>query len=95
MNNKWQKIHIYQQLNLENKLSKQEDQRLNHGCREHADGCQAEGRCGRMGEDVRGSRSTNGQLQSRHGVVKYSGGNRVVKELIHVTHGHENVVGIA
>ena len=31
MNNKMAKIHIYQQLNLKNKLSKQEEQRQNHG----------------------------------------------------------------
>ena len=40
MINKMAKIHKYQQLNLKNKLSKQEKQRLNHGYREHSDGCQ-------------------------------------------------------
>ena len=34
------KINIYQQLNLKNKLNKQEEQRQNHGYREHFDGCQ-------------------------------------------------------
>ena len=38
MNNKMAKIPIYQQLNLKNKLSKQE-QRQNHGYRERFDGC--------------------------------------------------------
>ena len=41
------------------KLSKQEKQRQNHGYREHFDGCQMEGRCGRMGEEVMELRSTN------------------------------------
>ena len=40
MNNKMAKIHIYRQLYLQNKLSKQEEQRQNHGYREHFDGCQ-------------------------------------------------------
>ena len=40
MNNKMAKIHIYKQLNLKNKLSKQEEQRQNHGYREHFDVCQ-------------------------------------------------------
>ena len=31
MNNKMAKIHIYQQLNLKNKLSIQEEQTQNHG----------------------------------------------------------------
>ena len=56
---KWQKIHIYQQLNLKNKLSKQEEQRQNHGYGERFDGCQMGGVGGRMGEEVRGLRSTN------------------------------------
>ena len=44
---------MYQQLNLKNKLSKQEEQRQNHGCREHFDGYQMGGECGGMGEEVR------------------------------------------
>ena len=40
MNNKMAKIHISQQLDLNNKLSKQEEQRQNHGYGEHFDGCQ-------------------------------------------------------
>ena len=60
MNNKMAKIFIYQQLKLKkNKLSKQEEQRQNHGYGEHFDGCQKGGGCGGMGEEVRGSRSTN------------------------------------
>ena len=58
MNNKMAKIHIYQQLNLKNKLSK-EEQRQNHGYRAHLDGCYMEGGCGGMSEEVRGLRSTN------------------------------------
>ena len=34
------KTHIYQQFNLKNKLSKQEEQRQNHGYGECFDGCQ-------------------------------------------------------
>ena len=40
-----------------NKLSKQE-QRQNHGYGERFDGCQMGGRRGRMGEEVKGLRST-------------------------------------
>ena len=59
MNDKMARVHIYQQLNLKNKLSKQEEQRQNHGYGEHFDGCQMGGGCGGMGEEVRGLRSTN------------------------------------
>ena len=59
MNNKIAKIHIYQQLNLKNKLSKQEEKRQNHGYRKHFDGCQMGGECGGKCEEVRAVRSTN------------------------------------
>ena len=52
-------MHIYQQLNLKNKLSKQETQRQNHGCGEHFDGCQMGGWWGKMGEEVTGLRNTD------------------------------------
>ena len=39
-----------------------------------------------MGEEVRGLRSTNGWLQNSHGDVKYTIGNGVARELIHMTH---------
>ena len=43
-----------------------------------------EGRgCGGMGEEVRGFRSTNRQLQNGHGNVKYSVGNGAAKEATH------------
>ena len=42
---KWQKIHIYQQLKLKIKLSKQEEQRQNQVYRELFDGCQMRGGC--------------------------------------------------
>ena len=43
-----------------------------------------------MGEEVKGLRSTNRQLQNSHGDVKCSTGNGVAKELICMaTHGHE------
>ena len=41
-----------------NKLSKQE-QRQNHGYREHFGGCQMGRGCEGMGEEVKGLRSTN------------------------------------
>ena len=46
MNNKMAKIHIYEQLNLKTKLSKQEDQRQHHGYGEYFDGCQMGGGVG-------------------------------------------------
>ena len=52
-------INIYQQLNLKDKLSKQKEWRQNYGYGEHFDGCQMGGGLGRMGEEVRGLRSTN------------------------------------
>ena len=48
--NKVAKIHMCQQLNVKNKLSKQEEQRQNHGYREHFDVCQIEGGCGGIDE---------------------------------------------
>ena len=58
MNNKMAKIHIYEQLNLKNKLSKQE-QRQNHRYRERLVVARWEGRCVGMGEEVRELRTTN------------------------------------
>ena len=52
-------INAYQQLNVKNKLSKQEKQRQHHGYREHSDGCQIGEGCGGTGEEVRGLKSTN------------------------------------
>ena len=46
-----------------------------------------------MGEEVRGLRSTNRQLQNSHRDVKYSRRNGEAKELIHMTHGHEQWCG--
>ena len=43
--------------------------------------------CGEMGEEVRGLRNTNRELQNSHGDVKYSVGNGAAKELIYMTHG--------
>ena len=59
MNNEMAKIHIYQQLNLKNKLSKQEEQKQNQEYGECFDGCQKGTGCRGMGEEVRGLRSTN------------------------------------
>ena len=53
-------IHIYQQLNLKNKPSKHGEHRQNHEYGERFDGCQMGRGCrGRVGEEVRGLRSTN------------------------------------
>ena len=41
---------------------------------------------GGTGEEVRGSRSTNRQLQNSPGDVKYNIGNGVAKDLIRMTH---------
>ena len=60
MNNKMAKITNLSTIESKNnKLSKQEEQRQNHGYREHFDGCQRGGDCEGMGEEVRGLRSTN------------------------------------
>ena len=59
MNNKMAKIHIYQQLNLKIKPSKQEGQKQSHGYGEHFDGCQMRRVWGRMGEEVSGLGRTN------------------------------------
>ena len=52
-------IQIYQQSNLKNKLSKEGEQRQNHGYREGFDGCRMGGGCGEICEEVRDLRSTN------------------------------------
>ena len=75
-------------MNLKKQLSKQE-QRQNHGYREHFDGWQMGRGCGGIGEEVSGLRSTNRYLQNSHGDVKDSIGNGLAKELIRMTHGHE------
>ena len=72
---------MYQQLNLKNKLSKQEEQRQNYGYGEHFDGYQVGVGVGRMGEEVRGLRSTKRKLQSSHGDVKCNIGNGAAKYL--------------
>ena len=41
------------------KLSEPPEQKQNHGYGEYFDGCQVRGRCGGMGEEVRGLRSTS------------------------------------
>ena len=56
MNNKMAKIHIYQQLNLKNKVNEQAEQRQNHG---YILMVANERQFGEMGEEVRGLRSTN------------------------------------
>ena len=47
------------------------------------------GWCGGEGEEVRGLRSRNKELLNCDGDIKYSTGNGVAKELICMTHGHE------
>ena len=51
--------------------------------------------CGGLGEEVRGLKSTNRQVQNSHGDVKYSLGNVVAKELIPWSMDMNNGVGIA
>ena len=46
-----------------------------------------------MGEEVRGLGSTSRQSHISHSDVKYSIGNGVNKELIHMTYGHEQWCG--
>ena len=72
-------------MSLKIKLNEQEEQRQDHGYGECFDGCQMGGARGRMGEEVRGLRSTNRWLQNSHGDVKYSIGKGVAKELICMT----------
>ena len=57
--------------------------RQNYGYREGFHGCQMGGVVGEMSEKVRGLKSTNRQLRTSHGDVKYSIGNGVAKELIY------------
>lgn len=45
-----------------------------------------------MGEEV-SKLSTNRLLQNSHGDIKYSTGNGIAKELIHMTSGHEPCCG--
>ena len=42
-----------------------------------------------MGEELRGLRSISRWLQNSHRDIKYSIGNGVAEELIHMTHGHK------
>ena len=58
MNNKMAINTCLSIIESKNKLSKQE-QRQNHGYREHFGGCQMGRGCEGMGEEVKGLRSTN------------------------------------
>ena len=58
MNNKIAKNTYLSTIESKN-LSKQEEQRQNHGYEECFDGCQKGGEYGGMGEEVRRIRSTN------------------------------------
>ena len=75
---KWQKIHIYQQLSLKNKVSKQEEQRQNQGYGECFDGCQV-GKNGWRGERIKKYKWV---VTNSCGDIKHSLGNGVAKELI-------------
>ena len=59
MNNKMAINTYLSTIESKNKLSKQEEQRQNHRYREHFDGCQIGGGCGRMSKEVKRLRSTN------------------------------------
>ena len=74
---------------IESKKQRKQEQRKNHGYGEWFDGGQMGRGCERMGEEVRGLRSTNRQLHNSHEDVKYSIGNGIANELIRMTHGHE------
>ena len=89
MNTKMAKNTNLSTIESKKQLNKQKEQRQNHRHREHFDSCQWEVGCGRMGEEVRGLRSTNRQLRNSHGDVKYSIANGVAKELIRMTRGHK------
>ena len=53
------------------------------------------GGCRGMGQEVRGVRSTDRQLQKSPGDAKCSIGNGVAKELTHMTRGQEHWLGMA
>ena len=89
MNNKVARNINLSTIEPKNILNKQEEQRQNHGYRECFVGCQMGTGYGQMGEDVRGVRNTNRQLQNSHGNVKCSIGNGVAKEPTCMSHGHE------
>ena len=93
MNNKMAKLLINQQLNLKNKQSKQEEQRQNHRYEGHFNGYEIDRVCGGMSKKVRGARSTNRQLQTSHGDVKYSIGNGGAEELLCMIYGHKQWCG--
>ena len=84
---RWAKIYL-STIESEKKTTKQV-RTGNHRYGECLDGWQMKERCGGMGEEVRGLRSTNRQLQNIHCNVHHSIGNGVAKELIYMTHGHE------
>ena len=59
MNNKMAINTYLSTIDSKSKLSKQEEQRKNHGYREYFDSCPMSGGCGGRGEEVRGLGSTN------------------------------------
>ena len=82
-------MYNYQLLNLKDKLNEPAEQKQYHRYGDHLDGYQLGGSRGRMGEKVQELRSTYWQVQNRQGDVKKTVGNRVAKELVCITHGHE------
>ena len=58
MNNKMANNTYLSTIESKNKLSKQEEQKQNHGYRERFVGCQMGRGFGRLGEEVRGSINT-------------------------------------
>ena len=65
-----------------NKLSKEEEQRQNHGYGERFDGCQMGGCCRDMGEEIRGLRSTNSQTQVGQSGVGWRDGEKMQTTVI-------------
>ena len=71
MNNKMAINTYLSTIESKNKLSKEEDQRQNHGYGECFDVCQIGEGFGGMGEEISGLRSTNTYLQNSHRDVQY------------------------
>ena len=77
--------------NNKNELSKQLDHKQIHRHRDHMEGCQ-QARMGRDGGKCTGNKKYKWQVQNRQGEVN-SMGSGEAKELICMTHGHDQRLG--